>query len=186
MWPSVLQIIYLLWMQTTKHFILLKSDVCKVMRRWKVTHVALQVGMQEAQTKVQQISPRYHDGDDRICAFQIGKWFRGDCGNCPPSKQNKLFWFYTHQHSGFKCLPSKNPFIASSNPCGMWNGNSHHTFSFFARRQCKGRVRVSKRMIFWKRSKEGGGLIFNPEINIVDFVPLNRALSRVFVGKKLQ
>ena len=107
MWPSVLQIIYLLWMQTTKHFILLKSDVCKVMRRWKVTHVALQVGMQEAQTKVQQISSRYHDGDDRICAFQIGKWFRGDCGNCPPSKQNKLFWFYTHQHSGFKCLPSK-------------------------------------------------------------------------------
>ena len=77
----------------------------------------------------------------------------------------------------------KNPFIASSNPCGMWKGNSHHTFSFFARRQCKGRVRVSKRMIFWKRSKEGGGLIFNPEINIVDFVPLNRALSRFFREK---
>ena len=179
MWPSVLQIIYLLWMQTTKHFILLKSDVCKVMRRRKVTHVALQVGMQEAQTKVQQISPRYHDGDDRICAFQIGKWFRGDCGNCPPSKQNKLFWFYTHQHSGFKCLPSKNPFIASSNPCGISKGNSHHTFSFFARRQCKGRVRVSKRKVFWKRSI----FIFNPEINIVDFVPLNRALSRFFREK---
>ena len=93
MWPSVLQIIYLLRMQTTKHFILLKSDVCKVMRRRKVTHVALQVGMQEAQTKVQQISPRYHDGDDRICALQIGKWFRGDCGNCPPSKQTSCFGF---------------------------------------------------------------------------------------------
>ena len=117
MWPSVLQIIYLLWMQTTKHFILLKSDVCKVMRRWKVTHVALQVGMQEAQTKVQQISPRYHDGGDCICALQIDKWFRGvdqekkredeTVGNCHPTTQNKLFWFYTHQHSGFKCLPSK-------------------------------------------------------------------------------
>ena len=51
----------------------------------------------------------------------------------------------------------KNPFIASSNPCGISKGNSHHTFSFFVRRQCKGRVRVPKRMIFWKRSKEGGG-----------------------------
>ena len=52
----------------------------------------------------------------------------------------------------------KNPFRASSNPCGMWKGNSHHTFSFFARRQCKGRVRVSKRMIFFGNvpKREGG------------------------------
>ena len=149
-------------MQPTKHFILLKSDVCKVMRHRKVTHVAVQVGMQKAPTKVQQISPRYHDGGDRVCAFQIGKWFRGNYGNCHPATQNKLLWFYTHQHSGFKCLPSKNPFIASSNPYGLWMGQSHHTFSFFAQRQCKGRVRVPKRIIFWKSSKGGWGLIFNP------------------------
>ena len=145
MWPSVLQIIYLLWMQTTKHFILLKSDVCKVMRHRKVTHVALQVGTLEAQTKDQQISPRYHDGDDRICAFQIGKWFRGDCGNCPPSKQTSCFGFIHTSILVSSAFLQKNQ-----------NG-----------------------WFFWKRSKEGGGLIFNPEIYIVDFVPLNR----FFFGK---
>ena len=54
----------------------------------------------------------------------------------------------------------KNPFIVSSNPCGMWKGNSHHTFSFFARRQCKGRVRVSKRMIFLETFQRGRGAHF--------------------------
>ena len=95
--------------------------------------------------------------------FQIGKWFRGNYGNCHPATQNKLFWFYTHQHSGFKCLPLKKSFHSlSSNPYGLWMGQSHHKFSFFAQRQCKVRVRVPKRIIFWKSSKGGWGLIFNP------------------------
>ena len=67
--------------------------------------------------------------------FQIGKWFRGNYGNCHPTTQNKLFWFYTNQHSGFKCPPSKNPYTASSNPCGLWKGQLHHTFGFFAQKR---------------------------------------------------
>ena len=36
---------------------------------------------------------------------------------------------------------------------------------------------------FFGNVPKRGGLIFNPEINIVDFVPLNRALSRFFREK---
>ena len=39
--------------------------------------------------------------------------------------------------------------------------------------QIKGRIRLPKRMIFWKTSK-GGGVIFNPKKDVADLGPLYR------------
>ena len=50
----------------------------------------------------------------------------------------------------------------------------------------KGRVRVPKRINFWKSSKGGGGgVIFNPKIYVADVGPLYRAFLRR-LPKKMQ
>ena len=45
----------------------------------------------------------------------------------------------------------------------------------------KGRMGLPKRINFWKSSKEGGGVIFNPKIYNADFGPLHRALNRAYL-----
>ena len=50
----------------------------------------------------------------------------------------------------------------------------------------KGRVRVPKRMIFWKISKRGVGVVFNPKIHIADFGILKtKTLKPVNIWSKL-